>query len=469
MGKKKKKARSRWPLAVPAALLALVAAAYWWDKRPLAPATPGGELVVLTREGPATYYLPDHAGQAAGLEHDLIELFARQQHLKVRYVLAPDNADLLAMLAGHQAHLAAGVLPPGPLRDTTIKMGPAYRMVQEQVVCRIGAPCPRSVKDLVGKRVAAAGSNGIRLLGRWQQAYPALQFAAGPANALLKQLAAGELDAVVARSDEVKIEANLLPNLVVAFNAGMPQPLRWMFPADVDPDLVRRARAFFAQAERDGTVAQLLDQYYGHIHRLSEFDVRAFQHNRRTLLPQYQALFIKAQDHTDIDWRLIAAQSYQESHWDALATSPTGVRGLMMLTQATADELDVHNRLDPRQNISAGARYLSQLKSRLPAAISEPDRTWIALAAYNVGYGHIEDARLLARHRHLNPNSWADLAQVLPLLTHANRYHGLMYGSARGNEPVIYVANIRTYYGILQRHENAYAGLLGWLKRWLHW
>src|SRR5690606_726272 len=154
-----------------------------------------------------------------------------------------------------------------------------------------------------------------------------------------------------------------------------------------------------------------------------------------------------------LDWHLLAALAYQESHWNPTAKSYTGVRGFMMLTQDTANDLGINNRLNPEQSIIGGARYFKSLHSRLPDRIGEPDRTWLALAAYNVGLGHLEDARILAQHHGANPDKWVDVQEYLPLLAKRKYYKFTKHGYARGWEPVEYVQNIRNFQTIIAWHE----------------
>src|SRR5690606_22308761 len=202
------------------------------------------------------------------------------------------------------------------------------------------------------------------------------------------------------------------------------------------------------------------DRYYGHSKRLKSIDVTAFIQRSRTLLPQYIDLFKQAQELTSLDWRLLAAVSYQESHWDKFNTSPTNVRGLMMLTEDTADRMGVTDRLDPKQSIIAGARYIVLLKDAIPERIPEPDKTWMALAAYNIGLAHLEDARVLAQRLKLNPDRWADVKKALPLLNKVEYYSTLKYGYASGGAPVIFVESIRTYHKILEKYEPQHKPLL---------
>ena len=127
---------------------------------------------------------------------------------------------------------------------------------------------------------------------------------------------------------------------------------------------------------------------------------------------------------------------------------------MMMLTRRTAKELGVRNRLDPKQSIDGGAAYLAKLRKRLPERIQEPDRTWMALAAYNVGYGHLTDARKLSIKDGGDDKLWMDVKNYLPLLSQKKHYKNTKHGYARGNEPVSYVQNIRRYFDILAWNDN---------------
>jgi membrane-bound lytic murein transglycosylase F len=151
-----------------------------------------------------------------------------------------------------------------------------------------------------------------------------------------------------------------------------------------------------------------------------------------------------------IDWRLLSAIGYQESQWNALATSPTGVRGLMMLTEDTARALGIGDRLNPQASIMGGAKYFVMMRNQVPSRIREPDRTWFALAAYNVGFGHLEDARILTQMHGKNADRWDDVRNYLPLLTQEKWYTRVKHGYARGWEPTRFVENIRSYYDMLQ-------------------
>jgi membrane-bound lytic murein transglycosylase F len=257
------------------------------------------------------------------------------------------------------------------------------------------------------------------------------------------------IDYTIADSNELGINQRFYPELRVAMDISEPQPLAWAFPIYEDTSLYDEAVDFFEEITESGKLRQLIDRHYGHVERLDYVGTRRYMRHIEERLPEFRPLFQAAAEATDQDWRLLAAMGYQESHWDPGARSPTGVRGIMMLTLNTMRQLGLDNRLDPEQSIMGGARYIRQIKDRLPERINEPDRTWLALAAYNVGMGHLEDARILTARNGGNPDKWVSVKRYLPLLSQKKWYEKTRYGFARGHEPVQYVENIRSYFDIL--------------------
>ncbi|MFZ5558674.1 MAG: membrane-bound lytic murein transglycosylase MltF [Pseudomonadota bacterium] len=427
---------------------------------PLAHALASRQLVVATVNSPVTLY-EDADGRYIGLEHDLVTLFAEENGLTVSFVLLPSLADVLPAVEQRQAHFGAAGIAAGLVERRGLRPGPPYQAERYEVAFRSGERKPRDVADLAGRRVAVvAGSGAVENLRA--QAVNGTPVAWAEIRTddgldLLGKLSDGEIDYVVARSNLVSMATNFYPGIARGFPIGEPAPLAWAFPSTGEAQVLAKAEAFFARIEKDGTLKRLLDRYFGHVDRLSPLDVAGLLKKRRTVLPNYRAWFQEAERLTGIDWRLLAALGYQESQWDPLATSPTGVRGLMMLTEDTADRLKVSDRLDPRQSILAGAQYLLLLKDTLPARIAEPDRTFLALAAYNIGYGHLEDGRILAQRMGLSPDAWVDVKRSLPLIARPEHYRTLPRGFARGNEAVQLAENVRIYYDILKRFEPGLA------------
>jgi membrane-bound lytic murein transglycosylase F len=239
------------------------------------------------------------------------------------------------------------------------------------------------------------------------------------------------------------------PNVRVAFDLGNASNQSWAVAAGDDNSLLNEINSYLDKVEKNGTLQRLKDRYYGHVDVLGYVGAYTFAQHLQQRLPKYEKHFRAYAKEEKVDWRLLAAIGYQESLWQPAVTSKTGVRGLMMLTQNTAQAMGVSNRLDAKQSIMGGAKYLAKIKDELDDSIAEPDRTWFALAAYNVGTGHLEDARTLAKKDGLNPNKWLDVKKMLPRLAQKQWYSKTRYGYARGGEPVHFVANIRRYYDIL--------------------
>jgi membrane-bound lytic murein transglycosylase F len=448
------------------AVFALLLAACAPAKKPLPTVQESHELVVVTYNNPATYYVNGN-NDFAGLEYDLVRLFAKElgPDIKVKFVVVGGVEEVIPALLKGKAHIAAAGLGMTRLRNYLVRFGPTYQEVQPQVVVnREKAEKPSKVSELEGMSLEVPfGSSCAENLSEIATQLPSLKWRGvrkAGSDELLEKVADGTLDATIADSHLVSIVQNYYPNLEVAFDFGLTQKLAWAFPKTGEEWVYQKSKQFFERIQKDGTLRNLLDRYYGHSERLNAMDVTNFLINTRTLLPKYLNLFRQAQETTGVDWRLLAAISYQESHWDTYSTSPTNVRGLMMLTENTADKLGVSDRLDPKQSIPAGARYVLMLKDEIPTRIPEPDRTWLALAAYNIGIAHLEDARVLAQRQKLNPDSWADLKKTLPLLNKAEYYSTVKNGFARGGAPVVFVESVRTYYRILEKYEEKHTPVL---------
>ena len=416
-----------------------------------------GELRVLTRHDPTTYYQGPNG--PAGLEYELARRFADHLGVRLELEVAADYATILPRVERGELDVAAAGLAITPQRQRRLRFGPPYQSVHPQLVYRRGNARPRDLNTLDdGVLEVLAGSSHAERLRALRATYPRLQWretSAQSTHELLNLVHEGLVDMTVANSHEVTLKQLYYPELQVAFEVGGPLLLAWAFPMGHDDSLVAAAREFFGELERTGELEALIERYYGHIKRLDYVSVHRFVRASYRQLPGYQRQFQDAAADIGWDWRLLAAVAYQESHWDPAARSPTGVRGLMMLTLATASLMGVADRLEPDQSIAGGSRYLEWVKRRISRQVAEPDRTWLALAAYNVGLGHLEDARRLAREHGANPNRWADVRRFLPLLSDEAWHSKTRHGYARGQEPVDYVENIRSYYDILVRLTEA--------------
>ncbi|MBU1191654.1 MAG: membrane-bound lytic murein transglycosylase MltF [Gammaproteobacteria bacterium] len=409
-----------------------------------------GELIVVTRNAATTYYEGPHG--PTGLEYDLANLFAKRLGVELKIVVPENFSDILSMVEQGDADIAAAGLTITPERQRRVRFGPSYQTIMPQLIYRSGNNRPKSIDELSGILEVITGSSHEESLRALQKEHPELRWSSNPSldSAELLQMVWSQLiDYTVADSNDVAIHQRFYPELRVAFDIGEPDKLAWAFMAGADDSLSQAAETFFEKLRASGQLKELLERHYGHVQDFDYVGTRSYMRHINQRLPDFIPLFESAAAETGLDWRLLAAVGYQESHWDIHAQSPTGVRGLMMLTHNTMKFLGLDDRLDPEQSIRGGARYIKINKDRLPDRISEPDRTWLALAAYNVGYGHLEDARVLTQKRGGNPDKWLDVKEALPLLAQKKWYKQTKYGYARGQEPVRYVENIRSYYDIL--------------------
>jgi len=429
-------------------------------ERSLPPPQEAGELVVAIREGPTTYVLDDDAAPA-GFEHDLAHLFADDLGVRARFIVVRGDADVQRLVKSGRAHLGAAW--QGAPADPALRAGPAYFSSSDVIVQNEATLPIDAADDLDGKIVdVVAGSRQAEALRELRRQHPEMRANERRQENELQLLArvATETDATALVDRAVlEIASNYYPQLREAPAGGEETPIGWLLPAADAGDLGERAAAFVARIRGDGTLARLVDRYFGHVDRLDHERALRFVERVRSVLPKYRTFFQAAEAETGIDWRLLAALAYQESQWDPLATSPTNVRGMMMLTEETADRLRVDNRLDPQQSIRAGARYLADLRDALPTSTREPDRTWLAIAAYNLGMGHLNAARYIAGTLERDADSWYEMKGVLPLLARPEYYRRLKSGRGRGGEAVITTENVRMYSDILDRYEAPYRPL----------
>lgn len=408
-----------------------------------------GVLRVATRNGPTTFY--EDAQGDTGLEYELAQRFAQVLGVRLELVVRDSYPQVLAALENGDADLAAAGLVETPAWGEHVRFGPAYQEITQKLVFRQGRALPRSLNQLDGQlRVQAHSSQACRLL-ELKKEYPELHWTESSdstAEELLAQVLSGELDYTVVDSHELELFRRFNPDLAVAFTLSDAQALAWAFPAQTDDSLYAQAVDFFGQLNGKGELAQLVDRYYGHLQQFDYANTREFLSAVEATLPKFQDHFQGAAG-ADLDWRLLAAVSYQESLWDPEARSRTGVRGMMMLTENTAAAMGVTRRTDARQSIRGGAQYLRLLLDKVPTEIADPDRTWFALASYNVGWGHLEDARELTAAQGGDGNRWAQVKDRLPLLTQKKWYSKTRHGYARGYEPVRFVEAIRRYHETL--------------------
>lgn len=408
-----------------------------------------GVLRVATINSPTAYY--EGPAGPTGFEYDLALGFATALGVKLELVIAGSPSEALGFVESGRAHLAAAGISVTPSRSQRVRFTRPVLTVVPQLIYQAGDRRPARLAEVGEGLVVPKGSAAAEHLSLLQPRHPNLRWTEldeVETEELLQRVANGEARYTVAPSDLVAINRRYYPSLRVAFALTEPQDVAWAFREEGDTTLLNRAQHYLSgMSEAD--LAQLRDRYFGHVEVVDAFGAATLAAHVQTRLPRYRALFESAGKTYGLDWRLLAAIGYQESHWDSTAVSPTGVRGIMQLTLQTARFLDVTDRENPGQSIRGGARYIRRLIDLVPPEVPEPDRTWMALAAYNIGWGHLLDLQMLTRLRGGDPHRWVDLRRNLLALTQPRWYQKTRYGYARGHEAQTYVGNVRTYYDML--------------------
>lgn len=410
-----------------------------------------GELRVVTQNSPASFYYGN--GSPRGIEYELARGFARSLGVRLQIYSVDELRQLLPAVESGKADIGAANLAVTAARRKLVGFGPAYQQVRHEVIYRNGAKRPRDVQDLVGASLEVpAGSSSTALLERARASVPALRWTQSNGDStetLIRRVARGSLDYTVVSSNEFELLHHYYPGVRAAFSLGPADPVAWALPRNA-PRLRERVAAYFAEIRATGELKRILDRYYVAARQFDYVGSGAFSRHLEHRLPRYRKIFETAAAQTGVSWRLLAAISYQESHWNPRAVSPTGVRGLMMLTRPTAGMLGIKNRSDPRQSILGGARYFRRVLDKIPQRIPSPDRLWLAVAAYNIGFGHLEDGRVITEIQGGDPDSWSEVRTRLPLLSDEHWFKRVRRGYARGIVPVQYVKNVRRYYEMLQ-------------------
>jgi len=407
-----------------------------------------GYVTVGTLFGPTSYYIRSEG--PAGFEYDLAKVYADSLGVELKMVPSYNLDELFQMLeTGAVDFIAAGLSVTDKRRDK-YRFAPSYDSVSQKLVFKQGNKRPRKISDLTGSLMVTANSSHVENLEFLKQSNEHLVWSETSEfdrEELLIRILNDELDYTIIDSNTLAVNRRYYPEISIGFTIKKPEPLAWVVPKHTNDSILASLVEFFGQVHHNGTLLALDDKYYGHIEKFNYVDTRTFIKAVEEKLPKYKPLFEK--HGKDMDWRLLAAISYQESHWNPKARSHTGVRGMMMLTLPTAKQMGIKSRLDAEQSIQGGAKYFKQMINKMPDRIPLPDRIWFALASYNVGFGHLNDARIITQRQGGDPDRWFEVKERLPLLKQKKYYKKTKHGYARGDEPVHYVESIRRFYDTL--------------------
>jgi len=412
-------------------------------------------LNVVLLNSPSTYYIGVDGPQ--GFEYDLLKAYSEHLGVDLNITAAHTVQEALQLSKNVNIDITSASLAKTPLREKNYNFGPSYFEVQEQVVCNRamlrGSKFPRDIEDLTGLKITVGEdtsySESIQALISDGFDINVTLTSDFSTEELFDMVSKHEIDCTVADSNVYALNLRYFPEIAMAFSISGREQLAWLLPEHTDK-LEADMYAWLNSFNQQGKIIELKDHYYSYVRFFDYYNTKMFYKRIRSRLPKYKKTFKKVATRFELPWTLLASVSYQESHWNPKAKSFTGVRGLMMLTKNTANILGVKNRLDPKQSIIGGTRHIKQMLKFVPEGVEGENRLKFALAAYNIGLGHIKDAQKLVKQMGLNQNIWSDLKIVLPLLSQKKYYRYLQYGYARGSEPVKYVEAIYNYKDILE-------------------
>jgi membrane-bound lytic murein transglycosylase F len=408
-----------------------------------------GRIRVITSNNANCYYI--YRDKPMGFEYELAQAFA--DHLGVELeVVTPDWEDMFELLEKGKGDFIAASLTITPAREKRVAFSDAYLSVQQHVIIHKTNRDIRSVDDLNGKRVhVREGTSYQTRLGELVDSGIDIEVIAHdnvPTEELIRQVAEEDIEITVADSNIALLNRRYYPAVRLAFPIEEEQSLGWAVRKG-DQKLLAEIDRFFDAIDTSGFFGKVYQKYYANVDIFDYVDLKKFHQRIRTRLPRYEKIIKRESERYGFDWRLIAAVTYQESHFDPRARSYKGVRGLMQLTLTTAEEMGIESRLDPAESIKGGVKYLRKIYDRFDK-VEGLDRMLFTLASYNIGYGHVRDAQKIAQQEGLDPLKWNSVKKTLPLLRQKRYYRTTRYGYCRGTEPVRYVDRILTYYDILK-------------------
>ncbi|MCD6433676.1 MAG: membrane-bound lytic murein transglycosylase MltF [Sulfurimonas sp.] len=413
-------------------------------------------LNVVLLNAPTTYYIGTDGPQ--GFEYDLLKAYADSLKVDLNITTANTIKEAIKFSKSPSVDITSASLAKTPLREKTFNFGPSYFEVQEQVICHRGmlgsGKFPRDIEDLSGLKIMVGEDTS------YSETIKALQLDGFDINAtltseysteeLLAKVASNEIDCTIADSNIYAQNHRYFTEIALAFTISGREQLAWVL-APNSKKLEASMYSWLNSFNQSRKMAELKDHYYSYVLFFDYYNTKMFYKRIKSRLPKYKKYFVSMGKRYEIPWMLLATISYQESHWNPRAKSFTGVRGMMMLTRRTAKILGVKNRLDPVQSIKGGARHIKQMIKLVSKEVEGENRLKFALAAYNVGMGHVRDAQKLTKKIGYDENSWSDLKKVLPLLSQKKYYRTLKHGYARGSEPVRYVDSIYNFRDILEK------------------
>lgn len=417
-----------------------------------------GVLRVITRNNSTGYFL--YRGRETGFFMEVARMLGRDLGVRVEMVVPGSQRDLVPFLLDGKGdvivHLSLDADRADRVAFTTPTLSTPWAVVMRQDAAATSlealANVPLQLHASSGalRRVRALSMDGGIAL-RAEAALETLE----PED-LMDLVSEGTAAACVVPRRVADVERVDAPELTVAMDLPGEPDVSAMAVRRENPELLEKLNAFLRKRHRGTDWNVLYKRFHEPGERTRTLRDEEWRADRKGALTPWDAQLQQAAREEGLDWRLLAAQAYQESRFDASVRSEAGAVGLMQLMPATARELGVTNPADPLQSLQAGARYMGRLLRGYPPDLHLKDRVRFALAAYNAGPSHLADARVLARKLGLSPSRWfGNVEKAMRLLSKPRHYRQARFGYCRGEEPVRYVSQIQTRYdGYVAMTEN---------------
>lgn len=405
-----------------------------------------GTLRVLTRNNAVSFYL--YRGERLGFDYELAKMFAASQGLTLEVVVAPSYDALLPMLQEGKGDLIAASLTVTPEREQQVAFSRPYLFVKELVVQRKGAPKVARLEELAGRKITVRRSSSYAERLRPLAAQHGFTLVDADEDAEVEDLVAdvgdGAAELTVADSHFLDAELLFRDDIEAAFELSNDRPIAFALRKDT-PKLQAAVDAFVKRAYRGLEYNVIKKRCFENRRQLSA--ARDADSAKTGRLSPFDEVIKKYSTSYGFDWRLMSAQAWRESRFDPKAKSWVGALGLFQVMPATGKEMGFTKLLDVDTGTHAGVKYMSGLVKRFEPSLPLDEKVRFALAAYNAGFGRVEDARRLAQELKLDPDTWkGNVEKSLGLLARPKYARRARGGFCRCQEPVDYVNIIENKY-----------------------
>ncbi|MCG8635785.1 MAG: membrane-bound lytic murein transglycosylase MltF [Desulfobacterales bacterium] len=410
-----------------------------------------GKLRLITANAINTYYY--YEGRPTGFEYDLASAFAKYMNVELD-IVTPGWNNMFSYLDQEKGDFIAAGLAITRERIEDADFSIPYMTIQQRIIHHNLVFGPKNIDDMVFRTFhIRRGTSYSSRLAEIKKSGVDLKYILHdniPTEELIAMVHDRQIKFTIADSNIALLNKRYFPDIQIGIPVQEKESLAWAVRKN-DSEMLKEINRFLLYANEKGILKSITEKYYENTRDFDAYELKKFHKRIETRLPRYKDVIVEESARYGFDWRLVAAVVYQESHFNPSARSFTNVRGLMQVTNATAKEMGISNRLNPKESIRAGIKYLDLMYQRFDHIEDEYQRLLFALASYNVGYGHVKDALKIAEEKGYDTQSWQALKTTLPLLSKAAYYKKTQHGYARGWEPVQYVERILTYFDILKQ------------------